>query len=114
MHEAKIAETILETITAEAKKQKARPIKAKISCGTLNAINDEVLSMAFAAAARKTICQGIKLEIEHKPMQAKCGGCKNKFEFNIIKPVCTYCGGDNFDLLPDAPLLIDEIEFEVD
>ena len=33
MHEATIAQSVLEAISAEAKKQKAKPIAAKISCG---------------------------------------------------------------------------------
>jgi hydrogenase nickel incorporation protein HypA/HybF len=81
MHEMMIAESLLAAILEEAKKQDAKPISAKISCGMLNPVNDEILCFAFEAAAKGTACEGMKLEIEHK---AK----------------------------PDAPLLLEEIEFE--
>ena len=83
MHETMVAESLLTTISAESIKQNAKPVSVKISCGTLNAINDEILCFAFEAIAKGTPCEGMRLEIEHK---AK----------------------------PDAPLLLEEIEFEAD
>lgn len=114
MHEAMIAQSIFDIITAETKKQNAKPIKAKISCGTFNAVNDDVLSMAFESISRETVLQNIKLEIEHKPMRAKCHKCSQVFDFEIVRPLCSRCGSEQYDLLPDEPLLIEEIEFEVD
>ena len=81
MHETMIAQSLLAAILEEAKKQGAKPINAKISCGMLNTVNDEILCFAFEAAAKGTPCEGVKLEIEHKTK-------------------------------PDAPLLLEEIEFE--
>jgi len=83
MHETMIAQSLLAAISEQAKKQNAKPISAKISCGMVNAVNDEILCFAFEAAAKGTPCEGLRLEIEHK---AK----------------------------PDAPLLLEEIEFESD
>jgi len=83
MHETMIAESLLAVILEEVKKQNAKPISAKISCGMFNAVNDEILCFAFEAAAKGTPCEGMKLEIEHKTK-------------------------------PDAPLLLEEIEFETD
>jgi len=83
MHETVLAENLLSSILEEAKKQNAKPVSAKISCGMLIAVNDEILCFAFDAAAKGTPCEGMRLEIEHK---AK----------------------------PDAPLLLEEIEFETD
>jgi len=83
MHETMIAESLLATISDEAAKQNAKPISAKISCGMLSAVNDEILCFAFQAVAKGTPCEGMRLKIEHK---AK----------------------------PDAPLLLEEIEFETE
>jgi len=83
MHETMIAESLIAAILEEAKKQNAKPVSAKISCGTLSVVNDETLCFAFEVAAKGTLCEGMRLEIEHK---AK----------------------------PDAPLLLEEIEFETD
>ena len=66
MHEMMLAESILKSISTETEKQKARPMSAKISCGTLNAVNDELLIFAFEAAAKNTVCEGMKLHIEPK------------------------------------------------
>ncbi len=114
MHEMMLAESILKSISAETEKQKAKPLSAKISCGILNAVNDELLIFAFEAAAKNTVCEGMKLKIEHKPIQAHCGNCGQTFALELGAPNCSKCGGSDFDLLPDEPLMLEEIEFETE
>jgi hydrogenase nickel incorporation protein HypA/HybF len=114
MHETMVAENLLATISAESKKQNAKPVSAKISCGMLNAINDEVLGFAFEAIAKGTPCEGMKLEIEHKPIQGKCKHCDTIFNFEICQPKCPKCESTEFDLLPDAPLILEEVELETE
>jgi hydrogenase nickel incorporation protein HypA/HybF len=112
MHEAMVAQSLLTAISNEAKKYDAKPIAVTISCGTLYAINDEALSFAFEVLAKGTTCENIKLEIKHKPLQGRCRKCDSTFEFEITDPICTNCRSDDFELLPDAPLTLEEIEFE--
>lgn len=112
MHEATVAASLIEIIKAESAKQNARPIAAKISCGVLNAVNDESLVFAFEAIAKGTICEGLKLQIEHKPMQARCLSCGQLSEFHVHRQTCPHCSSNDLELLPDAELVLDEIEFE--
>lgn len=114
MHETMVAENLLATISAETAKQKARPVSAKISCGLLNAVNDEVLCFAFEAIVKGTACEGMKLEIEHKPMQGRCKNCEQNFEIELCHPKCPKCNSEDFELLPDAPLVLETIEFETE
>jgi hydrogenase nickel incorporation protein HypA/HybF len=112
MHETAVAQSLLEIIAQESQSRHARPIRAKMSCGELNAINDEVLSFAFEALAQDTPCEGMTLEIEHKALQAKCKTCGGVFIVDWANAKCPNCGGGDFELLPDAPLLLEQIEFE--
>ncbi len=114
MHETMIAQSLLATISTETAKQNAKPTCAKISCGILNAINDEILCFAFEAIAKGTACEGMKLEVEHKPMQGQCKNCNQVFDVELHRPQCPKCGSDQFDLLPDAPLVLEEIEFQTE
>ena len=112
MHEAMVAQSVLDAISAEAKKQKAKPIAAKISCGVFNAVNSVSLCFAFEAISKGTVCEGVKLNIKQKPVQARCKKCDHAFAFDLHDPKCPGCRGDDFELLPDAPLILEEIEFE--
>ncbi len=112
MHETAVAQSLVEVISQEAEKRHARPVRAKISCGELNAINDEVLSFAFDAVAQGTPCEGLKLQIEHKSLQAQCDTCGSTFRISLAAVTCPECGGNDFKLLPDAPLILEQIEFE--
>ena len=114
MHEAMVAQSLLAAISSEAKKYNASPIAATVSCGTLYAINDEVLCFAFEALAKGTPCAQVKLEIEHKPLQGRCRKCGRTFEVDITAPICPQCESEDFELLPDAPLMLEEIEFETE
>jgi len=111
MHEMMVAENLLSAISDEAAKRKIKPIGAKISCGKLYAINDEVLCFAFEAIAKDTSCEGLKLQIEHKPIQCRCKKCNETFNADFSGPKCPKCSSEDFELLPDAPLLLEEIEF---
>ena len=114
MHEMMVAESLLETISAEAEKQNARPVNARMSCGMLNAINDEILCFAFEAIAKGTKCEGMKLHIEYKPMRGRCKSCNESFEIELSRPECPKCKSGDFELLADAPLLLEEIEFQTE
>ena len=114
MHETAVAESILRTIIAEADKAGAKPVSAIISCGQFNAINDEVMGFAFETAAAGTVCESMTLNIKHIPLRATCKKCKVVFEFDVYKPACSQCESTKFDFEPDAPLLLETIEFEDD
>jgi len=112
MHEPVVAQNLVDAISAEAEKCGAKPTIAKMSCGELNGVNDEVLSFAFEALAKGTPCEGMVLRIEHKPMQAKCGACGCTFAIALSDARCSHCSSEDFELLPDAPLVLEEIEFD--
>jgi len=112
MHETAVAQSILETILEYARRTGARPIKAVISCGQFNALNDEVMRFAFKTAAEGTAAEGMDLRIRHIPLRAKCRTCGHVFEFDVYNPKCPPCGSMEFEFEPDAPLLLEEIEFE--
>ena len=114
MHEMSVAESLLTIISDEAAKHNAKPIGAKISCGTLNPINDEVLSFAFDAITKGTSYEGMKLQVEHKPIKAQCRNCNEKFNIEFSSPECPKCGSEDFVLMPDAPLILEEIELQTD
>jgi len=112
MHETVVAQNLVEVISQEARKHGGKPVGAKISCGELNAINDEVFSFAFEAISQGPPCEGMTLQVEHKPIQAECKVCGGTFAVKLSKPQCSNCLGEDFELLPDAPLVLEEIEFE--
>jgi hydrogenase nickel incorporation protein HypA/HybF len=111
MHEVVVAQNLLAVILEEAAKRNVNPKAAKISCGKLYAINDEALCFVFEAVAKGTLCEGVKLEIEHKPIQGRCKNCNKSFDVEFSSPRCPKCGSEDFQLLPDAPLILEEIEF---
>ena len=112
MHEMSVADSLIETIVNEAKKINAKPIKVTISCGQLNPINDEVMQAAFDVVTRDTICEGAKLVVVHMPWRATCRDCGKEFDFDVSNPNCKKCKSAQFDLQEDAPLQLDEIEFD--
>jgi len=112
MHEMMVADSLLRIILHECEGRPGRPILARISYGQLNPINQEVLAFALEAIAKGTLCEGIRLEVEPKPIQAQCRACNQVYPVGEDLPRCPGCGDSDFGLLPDAPLILETIEFE--
>ncbi len=113
MHEAAIAQSLLEMIEQQEKQHNATAISATISCGTFNTVNNEALIFALEAITQGSR-RNIKLKINHKPTCGICSQCKTKFDVTIEKYKCPKCKSDDFELMPDAPLLLEQIEFDED
>ena len=114
MHEMMVAQSLMTIISDEAAKHDAKPVAAKISCGTLSPLNDEAFRFDFEAIAKDTLYEDMKFQIEHKPIRARCEACKVEFEIKELScPECP-CGSEKFRLLPDAPLILEEIDFQTD
>jgi hydrogenase nickel incorporation protein HypA/HybF len=112
MHEAVVAQNIIDTVLAQIPKKGGKVVRITISCGQINALNNEAIKFAFEAAAAGTVCQGAKLKIKHIPLKAVCNNCHKKFNFDLYEPQCSKCGKSDFSIGDDAPLLLEEIEFE--
>lgn len=113
MHETAVAESIVQIIIQQSQLYpNTKPVRARISCGQFNRLNDEMMQEAFAALSRGTCCEGMRLEIRHIPLQARCEQCQTTFEYDIKEPFCPQCNSDDYQFLPDAPLLLEELEFE--
>jgi len=114
MHEAAVAENLMQSIIAASAGHSGKVVRVVISCGQINAINDEAMQFAFAAAAEDTICRDAVLEIKHIPLKSKCRKCQLEFNFDFYNPHCPDCGESNLSIGEDAPLLLEEIEFKED
>lgn len=112
MHETVAAESVLRSIQEHAQRLHARPIRAVISCGQFNALNEELMQFAFETAAAGTICEGMVIQIRQIPLRAVCSRCRKTFDLKLIEPFCPQCRGEDFEIQPDAPLILEEIEFE--
>lgn len=114
MHELAVAEALLEQILQIAKDRPDRPAVAKISCGQLNAVNPEALSFAFDVLAKGTRCQGMKITVDIKPIKMCCNGCGLTYLWDESRDGCPACGGDDTRVMPDAPLVLESVEFQGD
>ncbi len=111
MHETVAAQNMIDVVVQEAQKHKKKPVRIKVSCGQLNVLNEEVFGFAFEVVGKGTLCEGVQIDIEQKPLQGQCENCKLVFDLDMDHAQCSACQSDAFHLLPDAPLILEEIEF---
>lgn len=85
MHELSAGTAIVRTVVQACKGKHVRRIKSvNIQIGTLTLLNPEQLDFCFDIAAKDTLAEGAKLEIETTPAVLECVSCGTKFDW---KPV---------------------------
>lgn len=95
MHEASIAQAILETV--EHKCVEAGIIDAQVSCvrvkiGALSAVVPDSLEFAFSVMKAETRCSGASLEWEEVPLIVICRKCGASTRLENPVFVCGSCG----------------------
>lgn len=112
MDETAIAQSILESILEEAGKIHKRPLAATLSYGVMRGIDGDLLCQAFTQLAAGTACEGMALHIMEVPVQIRCQSCGAVDAYELSSPACAACGSSSFQFLPDAPILLEDIDFQ--
>jgi len=114
MHEASIAQAIIDTIEQECKRYSSVVLtKVKIRIGKATGVLPEALSFAFEASKKGTIAAKAVLEIVETPLKGRCQGCKIEFESTDgVFLVCPQCGKGWVDCISGRELEIIELEME--
>jgi hydrogenase nickel insertion protein HypA len=112
MDESQIAQCILELVCAEAGKRDLKPLAVTVSHGAMLAVDKEALHEAFRLSARGTVCEGVSLVLRQIPLQIRCDSCGAEGIYELYAPHCPRCRSHNFHFLPDAPIVLEDIEFQ--
>jgi len=113
MHELAIAESIINTVVDESKKNGCKAVtKIVVRVGALTDIVPEALQFGFEVASAETVISGAKLEIESVPVKGNCNNCSINFELHEHIFVCPECESFDIKMTQGDELDIAYIEIE--
>ena len=100
MHSLAMAQDILEAALIEAEKHDAKHIKAiSVKIGDKHFIESDSLQFCLEAAAKGTIAEEARIEVELMNTTAKCQKCGLVFPVEAHLLTCPNCGDKN----PETP-----------
>lgn len=115
MHEAPIAQGILETVEREARQYKTRLVKKiNLRIGKMTGVVEDPLRFYFESLTKGTIMENAEFEIDWVPAKAKCGQCGREYEVEDIIPVCPSCSSLGGEIISGKELDIIRIEIETE
>ena len=113
MHELGIAQSIMQTVLAEAEKAHARKVlKVSLKIGELAGVMPDSLMFCFDLLAKSTIAENATLIIEKVPVSAHCNHCDKTFSIENNHYCCKDCGNSRIKLISGQELQIDHLEID--
>jgi hydrogenase nickel incorporation protein HypA/HybF len=93
VHEAAIADELLQVIEAQARAHGlTRVERIELRVGAMRMIVPELLKAAFEVMAEGTLAAGAVMEIEHVPLVARCAPCARDVVVEDHVFLCPTCG----------------------
>ncbi|MGQ9542772.1 MAG: hydrogenase maturation nickel metallochaperone HypA [Candidatus Bathyarchaeia archaeon] len=104
MHELSMANSIVETVLAEARRRNASSVlEVRLVIGRLTTLGPEQLRYCYRLLTKDTMLEGSKLRIEQEEGKVRCGNCKfegsiqlrDEPQYHLVYPTleCPKCGG---------------------
>ena len=113
MHEASVAASLLEIVSAQCRKSGCSRIESiHLKIGRASGIMTDALIFAFDAMKEGSLAERAVLQIDEVPVSGHCNECNNTFntEQEYILS-CPCCGGSSFRMTGGREL--DVIDMEV-
>ncbi len=94
MHEATLAENILDIALDAAKQNHAAKIfKVGLTLGEMAGVEVEALNLSFDVLKKNTPADGAELVIKRVPISATCNKCGKNFRLERYNFFCPECDG---------------------
>ncbi|MDE3165107.1 MAG: hydrogenase maturation nickel metallochaperone HypA [Acidobacteriota bacterium] len=113
MHELSIADSVLQTVRAEADRRPgAVPVKIGLRIGELAGVDPGALTFGFQALTAGTAWEGIAVDIETVPRRHRCPSCATEFPVVDYACDCPACGATRTSCIAGDELELAYIELE--
>jgi hydrogenase nickel incorporation protein HypA/HybF len=111
LHELGIAQSILNVVERVAKQNNVKKIVGiRIEAGEFRAVVKEQLEICFKFAAKGTIAEDARLEIDLLPIFAFCESCKKEFQVKNLDLRCITCKEFSVKVLRGQELRVLDLE----
>ena len=113
MHELSLCASIVETLEAEARKQRfSRVRRVRLEVGPFAGVELDALRFGFEAVTRQSVAEGAVLEILEPPGRARCLDCSQTVTVSQRFELCPSCGGHRLQISGGDELRIKDLEVE--
>lgn len=113
MHEMALAESIVEMIEEESRRQGfARVRVVRLEIGALGHCEPEALRFCFEAVARGDVVQGARLDIIRVPGEGWCLDCAKTVAVAERFGPCPDCGGYHVQVTGGEDMRVKELEVD--
>jgi len=113
MHEAGIAQRIIEIATEHLEQAGARAVTSiTVKVGRLSSVMPESLDFAFKALAAGTAVANAALTIEQVGASGRCRSCGASFAVDDFFCVCAQCGSPAVDVQGGDDLTVESLSVE--
>ncbi len=111
MHEISLVQNIIEIVGQEMDHHHVDKVRAiHLSVGRLSAVVPEQMTLCFEVLTENTKLAGTELKMKIVPVTYRCRMCNREFISEWITFNCTYCNGENPELILGRELKIEFIE----
>lgn len=114
MHEAPIAQGILDAALAALPDPQAKILKITVAAGVLAGVEGESLTLYFDELRKGTAAEGATLELKRIPARLVCADCHAQTPYDglgDLQITCIQCGGPNH-LNGGSELYIESMEVD--
>ena len=113
MHELSITESLLNTASDYAQKNKAKRVTAlNLVIGELSGIIDDSVQFYWDMISENSICEKSVLNFDKRKAIVKCGDCGNEFSLDGELSPCPICSSINIRVISGNEFLLENIEIE--
>ena len=113
MHELSIVEGIMQAAIPEAEKHGAKRIIAiNLRIGELSGVIPECISEYFAIAAKDTMAENAKINVERIPVTIRCTECGYEGGVGKLRIRCPECQSAEIKLMSGREYFVDSLEVE--
>ena len=113
MHEASIAQNLLEIALDKARDHKAKKITViRVKVGEFAGVSKAALEFAFENFSQGTIAEKATLKMTSLPLLGHCLRCNEIFKIKKDEFKCLKCNSVEIDIISGQDLYIQDIEIE--
>ena len=113
MHEMTICESIIGQLEDERIRRGFGIVKRlRLEIGMLSCLDPDALRYAFEISTRETFLDGMTLEIDRPPGDAKCLDCGAEVKVFNRLDACPACGGNHLDANGGTQMRLIEMEIQ--